>query len=418
MTTRPERHAQSGGPRENCSARVVAWGRREQRLPEAGFAQHHGQDSSMHRGAVTRARWFGRGCLFTALALAAGLGCQPRPGARSASAGQGTAATEASGRAEREVSARFAGVLPRGLTTVAAATMGDALYLVGGYFGVPHEYSRDLQSGSVRRMQLSTGVWEELAGVEPVQSPALVGDGRYLYQLGGMRALNAAREPASLHSIDAVERFDPARNRWEPMPSLPEPRSSHQAVVVDGRLYVLGGWALDGGLADASWRDTMLVADLSQPTLRWNSVKVPFQVRSMGLVALRQGVYVLGGLSPTGPTSRVYRYDIATRKWADGPSLPEQSLTPRGAVHADRLIITTTSGGIYRLSEDELAWQRVGTLHFPRMFHEMVSSDRGPLVLAGIAENGRGGPLRVIERLSEEPAPAGVVLNLESATAA
>lgn len=313
---------------------------------------------------------------------------------------------------------RFAGVMPRGLTTAGATTMGDALYLVGGYFGPPHEYSREFQSGSVLRMQLSSGVWEELASVEPIQSPALVGDGIYLYQLGGMRAQNGAREPVALRSVAEIERFDPSRNRWQPMPSMPEPRSSHQAVVVDGTVYVVGGWALDGGMNDGTWRDTMLIADLSQPTLTWKSVKVPFQVRAMGVAALGKGIYVLGGLAPEGSTTRVHRYDIASDSWADGPSLPEESSLARAAVHAGRLYVSGGDGAVYRLSQDELEWERVGSLRYPRLFHEMVASEGGPLVLAGIPENGRGARVRVIERLSEQPAPAGVILNLESPTPA
>ena len=95
---------------------------------------------------------------------------------------EGNAAAAAEAAAPRagsgEMSSHFAGVMPRGLTTVGAATLGDALYLVGGYFGSPHDYSKEFQSGAVSRLQLSTGVWEDLPGVEPIQSPAVIADGK------------------------------------------------------------------------------------------------------------------------------------------------------------------------------------------------------------------------------------------------
>jgi N-acetylneuraminic acid mutarotase len=162
----------------------------------------------------------------------------------------------------------------------------------------------------------------------------------------------------------------------------------------------------------------MLIADLSQPTLTWKSVKVPFQVRAMGVAALGKGIYVLGGLAPEGSTTRVHRYDIASGSWADGPSLPEESSLARAAVHEGRLYVSGGDGAVYRLSADELEWERVASLRYPRLFHEMVASERGPLVLAGIPEDGRGGRVRVIERLSEQPAAAGVILNLDSPTPA
>ena len=103
------------------------------------------------------------------------------------------------------------------------------------------------------------------------------------------------------------------------MPSMPEPRSSHQAVVVEGRLYVIGGWAVDGGIRDGTWRDTMVSVDLRQPTLSWKSEPVPFLVRAMGLVALGKGIYVLGGLTPNGTTLRVHRYVCPTLKQSRCP---------------------------------------------------------------------------------------------------
>jgi N-acetylneuraminic acid mutarotase len=316
------------------------------------------------------------------------------------------------------LSTRFAGVMPRGLTTVGAATLGNALYLVGGYFGVPHDYSKEFQSGQVLRLDLSSGEWRQVAGVAPVQSAAVAADGKYLYEIGGTHALNAAGQPTDLRSVAEAARFDPALDRWEPLPPLPEGRSSHYAVVVDHTLYVVGGWTLAGGMNDNTWLDTMLTLDLSQPTLRWNSLKVPFQVRAQGLVASNGKLWVLGGIAPEGGTDAVHRYDIQSGQWSDGPALPEENLTTRGAAYKGRLYANGANGSIYRLSEDEARWEKAGAVEFPRLFHEIVESEQGPLVLAGIPDNGRGGRVRVIERLSDEPAPAGVVLQLANASPA
>lgn len=310
------------------------------------------------------------------------------------------------------LSSRIEGVMPRGLTTVGAATLGDALYLVGGYFGSPHEYSKEFQSGSVTRLDLSSGAWQELPSVAPVQSPAVASDGRHLYKLGGMRALNAAGAPTNLRSVADAERFDPGQNRWEPLPGLPEPRSSHQAVVVGHTLYVVGGWALHGGMNDNTWSTTMLTADLSQPTLTWTSVPVPFQVRAQGLAAHRGKLYVLGGLDPEGSTDRVQRYDLATKQWSEGPALPADNMTTRAAVWQDQLYANGADGNVYRLSNDESQWELAGAVQFPRLFHEMVATVRGPLIVGGIPNNGRGARVRLIERVSTEQAPAGVIWTL------
>ncbi len=359
-------------------------------------------------------------CSWLALGASAWLAlgaCTQTPPAASADQATGTGAAEGE-HASGQLRSHFAGVMPRGLTTVGAATLGDALYLVGGYFGSPHDYSKEFQSGAVSRLQLSTGVWEDLPGVEPIQSPAVVGDGKYLYELGGLKTLNAAGQPTQLRSVADAARFDPAQNRWEPLPSLPEPRSSHQAVVVGHTLYVVGGWGLEGGMNDNTWRDTMLTADLSQPTLTWNSIKMPFRVRAQGLVAHSGKLYVLGGLAPEGSTDAVHRYDIEKGEWSDGPALPDDNMTARGAVWKGQLYANGADGNVYRLTADEKQWERAGATQYSRLFHEMVPSERGPLVLAGIPDNNRGGRIRVIERLSDEPTPAGLIMTLASGSPA
>lgn len=356
-------------------------------------------------------------CLATALGFGA---CHPQsPSAPAGAAATGAVESAGDGAASpAPLTSHFAGVMPRGLTTVGAATLGDALYLVGGYYGPPHDYSKEFQSSAVLRLSLTTGQWEELPSVEPIQSPAVIGDGRYLYKIGGMQVHNAAGKPTELRSVVAAERFDPSKNRWDPLPNLPEPRSSHYAVVVGSTLYVVGGWGLDGGMNDGEWRDTMLTADLNQPTFTWNSVKMPFQIRAEGLVPHAGKLYVLGGLAPEGSTDAVHRYDIASGQWSDGPAFPEENLTARGAVYKGRLYANGANGKVYRLSLDETKWELAGSTEFGRLFHEMVPSERGPLVLAGIPDNNRGGRIRLIERLSDEPAQAGIVMNLPSATAA
>jgi hypothetical protein len=49
------------------------------------------------------------------------------------------------------------------------------------------------------------------------------------------------------------------------MPPLSSPRSTHDAVVVGSKIYVVGGWSLPGGGSEnAEFLDTALVFDLAQ----------------------------------------------------------------------------------------------------------------------------------------------------------
>src|SRR5688572_6184528 len=151
----------------------------------------------------------------------------------SPAAPEAAAAPEASGvkPSNAPLAITPAEMMPVGLTTIGATTLGDHLYILGGYAGTPHEYSQRDQSREFYRLDLKTHRWDKLASVGPIQSAVLVNDGRYVYRIGGMIAKNDPGQPQDMHSLADVARFDPEKNAWQPLTSLPEPRSSHQAVI-------------------------------------------------------------------------------------------------------------------------------------------------------------------------------------------
>ncbi|MFO0924393.1 MAG: hypothetical protein U0905_18100 [Pirellulales bacterium] len=69
--------------------------------------------------------------------------------------------------------------------------------------------------------------------------------------------------------------WDLEHHRWQDLPSLPEPRSSMDAVVVDHHLYVLGGWTLSGDSKNARWLDTAWKLDLNHTETGWQAIASP-----------------------------------------------------------------------------------------------------------------------------------------------
>lgn len=322
---------------------------------------------------------------------------------------------EASGR---ELRAYPIDMMPTGLTTHGATTLGRAVYVLGGYTGSPHAYNQRDQSRAFSKLDLDSRRWEELPSVGPIQSAVLVNDGRYVYRIGGMRAMNDPGQPEDMRSLTDVERFDPERRAWQPLAPLPAPRSSHQAVVVGTKLYVIGGWALAGSSFDSTWHETLLSCDLAAPECSWQSERLPRSVRAMGAAAHDGKIYVLGGLTPEGASDAVHVYDPSSKTWSLGPSLPKDNLTICAAELAGELFANGADGAVYRLSSDGAAWAQVASLVFPRMFHQIVASPEGILVLGGIPSKARGARVRHVERVSSEPPPAGVAWTLSAESAA
>ncbi|MCY4123478.1 MAG: hypothetical protein OXG72_21430, partial [Acidobacteria bacterium] len=206
-----------------------------------------------------------------------------------------------------------------------AVTHDGALYVYGGHVGRTHVHSMDNISPGFRRLVLEPGrTWEELARGPLLQGAIVVSDGAAIYRVGGMTAINAtASEPEVLRSSRSAARYSIVADRWEPLPDLPEGRSSHDAVVAGGVLYVVGGWDMRGPDEDSEWADTVLALDLDDPT-GWRAIAAPFKRRAMAAGTTGDRIYALGGLTPeAGPQLRVDVLDIATGEWSRGPDLPQ-----------------------------------------------------------------------------------------------
>ena len=283
-----------------------------------------------------------------------------------------------------------------------AVTHGGALYVYGGHVGRTHVHSMQNISPGFRRVALEPGrTWEELARGPLLQGAILVSDGAAIYRVGGMTATNAtAAEPEELHSSRSAARYSIAEDRWEPLPDLPEGRSSHDAVVAGRVLYVVGGWEMRGPDEDSVWADTVLALDLDDPT-RWRAIAAPFKRRAMAAGTTGDRIYALGGLTPeAGPQLRVDVLDIATGAWSRGPDLPQagslQGFGVAAMSHRDRVFMSQADGKVYRLDAGSGSWQLVATIANRRFMHRLASVGERVLAIGGSWMTGHRATIEVL----------------------
>jgi hypothetical protein len=217
-------------------------------------------------------------------------------------------------------------------------------------------------------------------------------DGK-VYRVGGMRPQNAPGDPQDMRSLSDVARFDPALGEWEAIPPLPAPRSSHDVVVVDDTLVVVGGWNMRG--ADSVWAETMAVMDLAAFALEWRTIPQPFERRAL-IAAVKDGLMcVLGGMNSAGAIERtVSIYDVTAGTWTRGPDLPEgatSGFSPAACVVDGDAYVSFADGGLYRMNQDQTRWIRVGTAT-PRVAHRLVPHGESLLVVVG-ADSGENSDL-------------------------
>ncbi len=164
------------------------------------------------------------------------------------------------------------------------------------------------------------GSWIERAPMPTARtSLAAAATGGLVYAMGGFNFLQVPDRP-----LDVVEIYDPEADSWSVGPPLPEPRGAAAAAVVDGKIYLAGGYAYEG---TADWYSARL--DVFDPqTGAWTQLPSMPTPRSLpGVAALDGKVFVIAGRNDSGKSltqvDAVESYDPVSWTWTAMNPLPE-----------------------------------------------------------------------------------------------
>ncbi len=285
--------------------------------------------------------------------------------------------------------------IPETVTSFGAAVCQDAIYLYGGHTGEAHQYDNESQASTLWRLPLNQpSEWQSMGNGPRLQGLAMVSTGGKLYQLGGFTAKNEVGEEHDLWTQDRVAAYDPTSKQWSDMPALPEPRSSFDAAVLDGQIYVVGGWTIAGD-AESQWLKTAYRLDPSADSPTWVALSPPpFQRRALSVAAHGGKIYAIGGMGAEGgPSTRVDVYDPKSNQWTAGPELNGQPMDGFGSAAfavSGRLYAATYSGLLQRLSEDGSKWEVIAKLKRDRFFHRLLPIGDNELVVLGGASMSSG----------------------------
>jgi N-acetylneuraminic acid mutarotase len=195
---------------------------------------------------------------------------------------------------------------------------------------------------------LLEGAWAEGAQQQPARSEmaAAVVDGK-LYVPGGFGG-------ESMFQV-----YDPAADAWRDLAPLPEGRHHLGAAALDGRVYVFGGAAAGG------WNPTSTAFAYDPATGAWTRLADMPEGRVGGAaVALGSKLYVVGGV---GGSADLLAYDLAADAW--------QRLAPLRQPR-DHVAAAVLGGEIYALGG---RWQGIGELRSIEIYDPAANAWReGP----------------------------------------
>jgi len=314
------------------------------------------------------------------------------------------------------VTGNFLPPMPKAVTSFGAATDEGHLYVMGGYFGEPHRYSREYQSDKVWRLDLESGTWSEVARLEEgsLQGVAAVHHDGKICRFGGNRLLNEEGTEAQMISVAEASCLDAETRTWADLPSMPEGRSSHEVAMIGSTVYVAGGWRMGdehgpSGAADAKWATTVYALDLDADAPTWQSIESPTKRRAVGVAAASGKLVVFGGLTPGRKMAKQTEvYDPATKSWSEGPEYPAPAFGADAVGVGDAVYASAADGVVFRWRVGDEAWKPAATLTFPRFFHQLVPSADGKALVAiggigGMHNDGRTKHVEVIPVKGDAP---------------
>jgi len=298
--------------------------------------------------------------------------------------------------------------LPFSITSFGACQSDGYLYTFGGWREGAHKYFSGGQNGKLMRLKIgSKSKWETLCDSDGLQGLAMVAYKNRVYRIGGFEARNKKGDEQDLHSVDEFAVFDMDKKSWTQLAPMPVARSSFDAVVVDGTVFVMGGWTLAGD-GNTTWCDTAISIDLKKDNPKWTEVKKPGVKRRAVSVGYQDGsIVMVGGMQDRGgPTTKVAIYDIEKDEWSEGPKIDGGGMEGFGSSCFNiggRLVVSTHSGSIYRLSADMKKWETAGKLNEGRFFHRLLPIDggRGVVISGSKKESGRSADVEVFSVNSE-----------------
>lgn len=158
-----------------------------------------------------------------------------------------------------------------------------------------------------------------------------------IYVVGGFEKPNLGNM-LNFAITPSVEMYDPATDQWASKAPLPVGLHHVGIGIVDGRLYVIGGYSKSGL---SVWNPVATVYAYDPATDKWiERAPMPTARGALSVTEHERKLYAVGGYDRKANNAQVEVYDPVRNVWSTAAALP----TPR-----DHLATATVGGKIYAI---------------------------------------------------------------------
>lgn len=189
------------------------------------------------------------------------------------------------------------GFTPRGAFTT--QEVGGKIYVIGGFNGTDY-------ITSIQVYDPATDTWDSITNASGTFTPrrgmsSVVISGK-IYTFGGANGTGGSNGSGALNNVEV---FDPTTNIWSTLPDMPTARWRSCAVLLNGKVYVMGGF-ISGPVNTVEIFDTL--------TQTWSEGDTAsFGARSdFAAFGMNGKIYVVGG---QGDTVSPQVFDPDSNRW-------------------------------------------------------------------------------------------------------
>ena len=202
--------------------------------------------------------------------------------------------------------------LPEALHHTAAASYNNKIYVVGGYTA-PWSPSNKLFI-----YDFVQDKWQEGKPMPTARGALNVNfiNGT-LYAIGG----------SSDRPLNSNEAYDPSSNTWTSKALMPTARHHAGSVVVDEKIFVIGG-RISGSLENISVNEAYdpeqdkWITNLEAMPSKRSGIAAASAATAVASSVNSSNIYVFGGEEPSKAFNNNEKYDAKTNKWTSEPPMP------------------------------------------------------------------------------------------------
>ena len=195
------------------------------------------------------------------------------------------------------------------------AVFSNKIYVFGGY-DLKGPWGATRYHKTVEVYDTQTDTWVKKQDMPTLRMPfaTAVVDGK-IYLIGGIRIEVKDGVFGGKAITDLVEVYDPLSDRWEKRADMPTARSAGDAVVVDSKIYVLGGQARFA--RDLVGDYVTHIEEYNPETDQWHQLRdMPMFKFGFSTVAVDNEIYTIGGINnEVKRTDAVDVYNPTVDKW-------------------------------------------------------------------------------------------------------